>query len=315
MAQRLVAGKRPHPRFIALILLALFMLSGCASSSSSTWRSASLAGNWVTIQRGDTLGAIARRADIPLVRLQRFNPGVSARQLAIGQRILVPSKNERAPSGGPYRYQVRPGDTYSNIARYFGTTAGRIQAANRSANPSQLRIGQMVQVPLKGDNRIRSTAGVSRPASSRPAAKPARPGVAKPVSRPALKPLPSRSKGWPWPLNDYRIVRHFGADKHGTLQPMLLSSRAGSQARSVADGQVRFASSMRQLGRVVIVHHADNLQTVYALCDALKVNDGDQIKAGTPVCTVGYSGATQRYDLLFDVRHGGKPIDPRKVLR
>nr|WP_298415333.1 LysM peptidoglycan-binding domain-containing protein [uncultured Halomonas sp.] len=289
------------------------MLSGCASSPSTTSRGP-LAGNWVTIQRGDTLGAIARRADVPLVRLQRFNPGVNARQLAIGQRILVPSKNERAPSGGPYRYQVRPGDTYSNIARYFGTTAGRIQAANRSANPSQLRIGQMVQVPLKGDSRTRSTAGVSRPAS-RPATRPAPRAVAKPVSRPTPKPLPRGSKGWPWPLNDYRIVRQFGADKHGTLQPMLLSSSAGSEARSVADGQVRFASSMRQLGRVVIVHHPDNLQTVYALCDILKVNDGDQVKAGTPVCTVGYSGATQRYDLLFDVRHGGKPIDPRKVLR
>lgn len=314
MAQRLVAGKRQYPLFAALILLTLFVLSGCASSSSTNWRGASLAGNWITIQRGDTLGAIARRAGVPLVRLQRFNPRVDARRLAIGQRILVPSKDERAPSGGPYRYQVRPGDTYSNIARHFRTNAGRIQTANRSANPAQLRVGQLVQVPLTGGSRVRSTAGASKPAS-RPAAKPARRQTAKPVSRPAPKSLPNRSRNWPWPLNDYHIVRHFGADKHGTLQPMLLSTRAGSQARVVADGQVRFASSMRQLGRVVIVHHANDLQTVYALCDALKVNDGDQIKTGTPVCSVGYSGATQRYDLLFDVRHGGKPIDPRKMLR
>ncbi len=313
MAQCLVAGKRPYPCFVALILLALFTLSGCASSPSMTWRGPQ-AGNWVTIQRGDTLGAIARRADIPLVRLQRFNPRVDARRLAIGQRILIPSKNERAPSGGPYRYQVRPGDTYSNIARHFGTRTDRIQAANRSADPSRLRVGQLVQVPLKGRSRAGSTVAASK-SSSRPATSPARRPVAKAVSRPAPKPLPSGSKGWPWPLNDYRIVRQFGTDKRGTLQPMLLSSRAGSEARSVADGQVRFASSMRQLGRVVIVHHPDNLQTVYALCDILKVNDGDQVKAGTPVCTVGYSGATQRYDLLFDVRHGGKPIDPRKVLR
>ncbi|MGC3872374.1 LysM peptidoglycan-binding domain-containing protein [Halomonas sp. GXIMD04776] len=307
MAQCLVAGKRPPTCLAALIVLALILLNGCASSPSTTWRGAPLAGNWITIQRGDTLGAIARRADVPLVRLQRFNPGVDARRLAVGQRILVPSKNERAPSGGPYRYQVRPGDTYSSIARRFGTTVGRIQTANRSTNPASLRVGQLLQVPLSGSGRrMRSTAAVSKSAPRK---------ASKPARRPAPKPLPSRSKNWSWPLNDYRIVRHFGPDKHGTLQPMLLSTRAGNQAQVVADGRVSFASSMRQLGRVVIVHHADNLQTVYALCDVLKVNDGDQIKAGTPVCTVGYSGATQRYDLLFDVRHGGKPIDPRKVLR
>ncbi|SHE90301.1 LysM domain-containing protein [Modicisalibacter ilicicola DSM 19980] len=306
MAQRLMAGKRPYLGVTALILLLLTVLSGCGPiPTSSTWRGAPMAGNWVTIQRGDTLGVIARQAGIPLLRLQRFNPGVEARHLAIGERILVPTSNERAPSGGPYRYQVRPGDTYSSIARHFRTTPGRIQTANRGADPGTLRIGQIIQVPLRGT-----------PASSATtAAKPQKRSNPAPVRRSDPGPMSGGTKDWQWPLNDYRIVRHFGADKHGTLQPMLLSTRAGSQARVVADGQVSFASSMRQLGRVVIVHHADNLQTVYALCDVLKVNDGDRIKAGTPVCTVGYSGATQRYDLLFDVRHGGKPIDPRKVLR
>ncbi|GHA85858.1 hypothetical protein GCM10007159_03780 [Modicisalibacter luteus] len=99
------------------------------------------------------------------------------------------------------------------------------------------------------------------------------------------------------------------------MQPMLLSTHDGSQARSVATGKVSFANSMRHLGKVVIIHHANNLQSVYALCDDLKVKEGQTVSTGTAVCTVGYSSATERYDLLFDVRHGGKPIDPRKYLR
>ncbi|MCP1366742.1 LysM peptidoglycan-binding domain-containing protein, partial [Halomonas sp. BBD48] len=173
MAQRLVAGQRSLPGLIALIFLLCLLLSGCATPvGSTTWRSpATLAGNWVTIQRGDTLGAIARRADIPLVRLMRFNPGVDPHKLAIGQRIMIPTQQERAPSGGPYRYQVRPGDTYSSIARHFGTTSGRIQNANRSINPNALKVGYLLQVPLRGNtSRV-----ASRSTSPKPKPKPAVP--------------------------------------------------------------------------------------------------------------------------------------------
>lgn len=311
MAQRPVARQGSYPRVATLIVLLIGLLCGCASS---TWRTSLVAGNWATVMYGDTLGMIAQRADVPLARLQRFNPSVDARHLVIGQRILIPSKNERAPAGGPYLYQVRPGDTYYNIAKHFGTTTGRLQTANSSISSSALRVGQLVKVPLSGSG--------SRVASSRPAPKPTKPAKpatpAKPAAKPPTKlpdPGPAKSKSWPWPLDNYRIVRHFGADKRGTLQPMLLSTQEGSQAKVVAAGTVSFAGSMRQLGEVVIVHHADNLQTVYALCDDLKVNEGQRIKAGNSVCSVGYSNATERYDLLFDVRHGGKPIDPRKVLR
>ena len=278
------------------------MLAGCAGSPyGGSGDGRVLAGNWVTIRPGDTLGAIARRAGVPLVRLERFNPGVRARQLRIGQRVLVPSHRERAPRGGPYRYQVRPGDTGIGIARYFGTTAGRIDAANPGLRASDLRIGRLIQVPLKGGAPRRT------------------PRVAHKKSPPA-RPLPDpgpvkQQKAWPWPLDDYRIVRRFGRDKRGTLQPMLLAARQGEVAHAVADGDVRFANSMRQLGKVVIVHHAGNLQSVYALCGELRVSKGQSVKQGAPICTVSHSDVTGRYDLLFGVRHGGKPINPDKVLR
>lgn len=285
----------------------MLILGGCASAPSETQRLQTIAGNWVTIQRGDTLGAIASRANVPLERLQRFNPGVDSRRLAVGQRILVPSTQERAPSGGPYRYQIRPGDTYSSIARRFGTTAQQIQTANSGLNPSALRVGQLVQVPLRGASSTSRSVANSRPRTNS--------APSRPSPRPNPGPVPSQAKGWPWPLDDYRVVRQFGSDSRGTLQPMLLATSRGQRAKAVADGDVRFASSMRQLGKVVIVHHSDNLQSVYALCDSLAVGEGDKVTRGTPLCEVGYSNATQRYDLLFDLRHGGKPIDPRQVLR
>lgn len=299
------------------VCLLISLLTGCAGSSPSssqrdavpTHSASQVSGNWVAVQRGDTLGKLANRANVPLERLERFNPGVNARHLAIGQRLMIPTQQERAPSGGPYRYQIRPGDTYSNIARHFGTTSGRIQSANPGASPTALRIGQIISVPLSSGG-TRSPVPSNRPASSSgtssntPAASP-----------PASTSLPASARRWPWPLEDYRIVRRFGADSRGALQPMLLATQAGARAQAVAPGEVRFANGMRQLGEVVIVHHADNLQTVYALCERTLVSVGQQVKAGDELCEVGQSNTTQRYDLLFDLRQGGKPIDPSKVLR
>ncbi|MCK2183239.1 LysM peptidoglycan-binding domain-containing protein [Halomonas getboli] len=301
MAQRPVAGQGRRPRYaLTLIALLLLLLTGCAGPGGMR---SSPAGHWVTIQRGDTLGEIARRADVPLVRLRRFNPGVDPRGLAVGQRILVPSRQERAPSGGPYRYQIRPGDTYSAIARRFGTSPVSIAAANSGVSPTDLKIGQLVSVPLHGGASASSSHRRTTSSSSRS------------VSVPDPGPMPSSARGWPWPLDKYRVARAFGKDSRGTLQPMLLATDQGARAKAVADGEVRFADSMRQLGRVVIVHHADNLQSVYALCDTLLVDSGTRVNQGTPLCTVSRHASTGRYDLLFDMRHGGKPIDPRTVLR
>ncbi|MEQ6888035.1 M23 family metallopeptidase [Halomonas sp. CS7] len=307
MAQRPVAGQGSPSRRppLSWLLIALtVLLAGCAGHGRDGGPSHGIAGEWVTIQRGDTLGQIARRAEVPLVRLERFNPGVDARHLAVGQRLMVPARDERAPSGGPYRYRVRPGDTYSAIARHFGADPTRIRAANPGIVPTELRVGQRIQVPL-GSGPTRTAA--SSTASTRKAARPSRKQLPDPGD------LPASARRWPWPLDDYRVARAFGTDARGALQPMLLATAPGSRAKAVADGEVRFADSMRQLGQVVIVHHADNLQSVYALCKRPLVGSGERVTRGTPVCEVGRHDGGPR--LLFDMRHGGKPVDPAQVLR
>ncbi|WP_082021396.1 LysM peptidoglycan-binding domain-containing protein [Chromohalobacter japonicus] len=305
MAERAMGGKGSCARIVSLLLFVL-ILAGCAGGpGAGGYRGGNIAGNWVSIQRGDTLGQIAKQAGIPLLRLQRFNPGVDARRLAIGQRILVPTQRERAPGSGPYRYQVRPGDTYSSIAKRFGSTAQRLQTANPEFSANALDVGQLVKVPLGGSTS--TTASTTQSSSSKPATR------SRTLPDPGA--LPDSAQTWHWPLKQYEIARAYGTDARGTLQPMLLSTSADTQALAVADGTVRFADSMRQLGRVVIIHHRDNMQSVYALCERLLVEDGDEVKQGTPVCDVGYRHDTGRYDLLFDVRHGGKPVDPKQVLR
>ncbi|MGS2743908.1 LysM peptidoglycan-binding domain-containing protein [Halomonas sp. LS-001] len=253
----------------------------------------------MTVQSGDTLGEIAQRVNVPIERLQRFNPDVDPRRLVVGQSLLIPFQQERAPLAGPYRYQIRPGDTFAGIARHFGVRTQSIINANPGVSPTALRIGQLVSIPVSGSSNRPATPAPSATAASGP---------------PPTGNLPDSARRWPWPLEDYRIVRRFGPDDRGTLQPMLLATQAGAKATAVAPGDVRFAGSMRQLGKVVIVHHQDNLQSVYALCETLLVEEGTRVATGDVLCDVGLNRGG-RHDLLFDLRQGGNPIDPRRVLK
>ncbi|OLO05665.1 murein hydrolase activator EnvC family protein [Salinicola socius] len=275
----------------------MLLLGGCASGGGTRIADG---GGWVTVQRGDTLGKIADQAGIPLLRLQRFNPGVDSRRLAVGQRLMLPSSQERAPGGGPYRYQVRRGDSIYSIARHFGANPQRVQTANSGIDPADLAVGQLIQVPLSGGSSG-GTRAASTPAASR--------------SLPDPGPLPASARGWQWPLDNYAIERRFGRDAHGTLQPMMMSTPGPAVAKATTSGKVRFASGMRQLGQVVILHHADNMQSVYAFCDKLMVSEGQSVSSGAPVCEIGQESGSSRHHLLFDLRHGGKPVDPARVLR
>lgn len=292
-----------HTWLTACVLL---LLTGCASTPdnvpgpSPTAGTPYVNGRWMPIQPGDTLGEIAQRVNVPVERLQRFNPSVDPRRLIVGQSLLIPFQQERAPSAGPYRYQIRPGDTFAAIARHFGTRTQDIINANPGVSPTALRIGQLVSVPLSGGSISPAASGTS--------------GTATASGPPPTGSLPDSARRWPWPLEDYRIVRRFGPDDRGTLQPMLLATQAGAKATAVAAGEVRFAGSMRKLGKVVIVHHPDNLQSVYALCETLLVEEGTRVASGDVLCDVGLN-RSGRHDLLFDLRQGGNPIDPRRVLK
>lgn len=283
-----------HYRF--LTLLVLLLLAGCAGRSMGGGEA-----GYVTIQRGDTMSAIARQAGVPLLRLQRFNPGVKANDMRIGQQLMLPGRNERAPGNGQYRYSVRSGDTLGRIASHFGTSSRRISAANRSIDPNRLRIGQMLTVPV-GSASASTAARATGTAGGQTTAAPA-------------SALPSGAGPWAWPMRGAQVQREFGKDGRNALQPMLISAGNDHTARAVAPGTVRFAGTMRQLGGVVIVHHDKNLQSVYAQCDRLNVSNGQRVNAGTPVCEVRRDSGTGRHDLLFDTRNAGRPFNPRQIVR
>ena len=66
-------------------------------------------------------------------------------------------------------------------------------------------------------------------------------------------------------------------------------------------------------GNLLIIKHNDVYLSAYAHNDTLLVKEGDTVKSGQRIATLGRSG-TQVEQLHFEIRRNGKPVDPIRFL-
>ncbi|MCB0064599.1 MAG: LysM peptidoglycan-binding domain-containing protein, partial [Caldilineaceae bacterium] len=101
-----------------------------------------------TVQRGDTLSAIARRYDSSVQALMSAN-GLTSTNIYVGQTLVIPGTNQPGPIY-PITYVVQPGDTLSSIARRYDTTVQALMQVNnlRSTN---IYVGQRLTISVASD--------------------------------------------------------------------------------------------------------------------------------------------------------------------
>ena len=122
-----------------------------------------------------------------------------------------------------------------------------------------------------------------------------------------------------WPSNG-DVVAFFGHQKHPKFDTFLkrkgidIKANQGSVIRSAFDGTVAFADWLKGYGLLLIIDHGLGDVSLYAHASSLLVNVGDSVKAGQPVGAVGDTGLTGDSMLYFEVRAGGKAVDPIKWL-
>jgi len=94
-------------------------------------------------------------------------------------------------------------------------------------------------------------------------------------------------------------------------QGLLVAAPAGTTVRAAAAGTVVYAEWMAGFGLILIIDHGDGHMSLYAHNETLLREGGDAVGAGDPVATVGSSGGHGQPALYFELRRGGKPVDPR----
>lgn len=106
------------------------------------------------------------------------------------------------------------------------------------------------------------------------------------------------------PINGRKSL-HSGVDFAG--QP-------GTDVIAVGDGLIVFSGRRQGYGNTVEIRHDDGLVTLYGHNRKLLVKDGESVKRGQAIATLGSSGRSTGPHVHFEVIKDGRPIDPMKFI-
>jgi len=107
------------------------------------------------------------------------------------------------------------------------------------------------------------------------------------------------------------LTSTFGEQREGYYHKGVdLAANIGTKIQAALDGTVSFSGVADGYGKVVIIDHSDNLQTVYAHCSKLNVSSGEQVLRGQFIAEVGNTGDSTGPHLHFEIRVDGVQIDP-----
>jgi hypothetical protein len=93
-----------------------------------------------------------------------------------------------------------------------------------------------------------------------------------------------------------------------------ISTPFNATVLAVMDGQVQQIQSERVQGLVVVLKHGDGWETVYRGLSQLRIREGETIKRGQIIGIVGAGDDSQHGRLLFEIRQGNTPLEPRMYL-
>lgn len=96
------------------------------------------------------------------------------------------------------------------------------------------------------------------------------------------------------------------------------AAEVGTPLIATAPGVVIYAQHNPRagFGKHIKIHHGFGIQTLYAHCDQLFVNEGDRIERGQIVATLGRTGRTTGAHIHYEVRYGiEKPVDPMPFVK
>jgi LysM repeat protein len=137
---------RPRPLLLCAVLA--FVLAFVLAAASA-WARPSV----YTVRRGDTLTSIAKRYDVKVSELRRWNR-LRKDRIRPGDKLnLRPTKRQ---------YRIRKGETLSRIAKREAVSIKDIVRLNPGLNPRKIRAGQIIELP--GAAPERKTAKRDEPA-------------------------------------------------------------------------------------------------------------------------------------------------------
>jgi murein DD-endopeptidase MepM/ murein hydrolase activator NlpD len=229
------------------------------------------------VREGDSLWSIAARFGLDVDTLRWSNEALVRNPdlLSVGQELTI------LPVKGAY-HTVQTGETVGTIALAYGVTPSVIidYPLNNLRPPYQVRRGQKLVIP--GGRRELHW------------------------------PKPDLSPGSPfaWPVVG-QITQGY-SEKHPALD---LGAPYGSPVYAAQAGTVTHSGWARTgYGYTVILDHGEGMQSLYSHMKGAWVTVGQKVERGQLIGEVGSTGHSTGPHVHFEIRVGGKRVDPSGYL-
>jgi len=202
----------------------------------------------------------------------------------------------------PSVYKVKKGDTLYSISWRYGLDYKKLAKINNIRSPYKIFVGQ--KLTFKSANKTYSSK------KTKSTTKKASKTTTKKAS--SSTQYSSGSLVWRWPTKG-RVISTYSKTAAGR-KGIDISGKAGQEVVAAASGKVVYSGNgLPRYGNLLIIKHNDVYLSAYAHNKKLLVKEGQRVKAGQKIATMGRLG-TQRDQLHFEIRRNGKPIDPMRFL-
>lgn len=243
------------------------------------------------IQLGDTIGSVAERFGVSVNTILWENNLTERSTIRPGDTLRI------LPLSG-VKHKVKRGETLAKIAQLYGVEASAIIDENDLIDEDALRIGDELVIP--GGKKLPTV--VPTPVTQR-------------TPRSYVGGVPSSATADPgtkllWPTTTRHITqyygwRHTGLDIASRESPPIFAAESGTVTRVSSNG-----SWNGGYGNMIIIDHGNGLQTLYGHLKTLFVGVGDVVVRGQNIAIMGNTGRSTGPHVHFEVRVGGKRVNP-----
>ncbi|HEY9615311.1 MAG TPA: M23 family metallopeptidase [Microcoleaceae cyanobacterium] len=228
------------------------------------------------VASGETLASIAQKYDLIPATLMGLNPSLRSGKATVGSEILVPPYNG-------IRVELAAGQTLKDLAKRYNVRPDVLFEINGcQTSPRVVFVPGVNWSPIAAPNATPSTQERRILAGSPLAGQ----------TTPAIELL-----GYGWVVHPAtgKVAFHSGVDLEAALNTSVVA---------VGNGTVAFAGAQGAYGNLVVINHAEGLQTRYAQLATIQVKVGQTVSRGQQIGTVGKSGqpSSKAPHLHFEVR-------------
>jgi murein DD-endopeptidase MepM/ murein hydrolase activator NlpD len=222
------------------------------------------------IASGETLASIAQQYNLIPATLMGFNPILRGGTAPVGAEILIPPYNG-------IRVEVPRGSSWRDVAKTYRVRADALYEVNGCQNAPRA-----VFVPGVNWSPTPATTTASSAANS--------PLTGYPL--PAIAPI-TMAYGWQVDPAQGKVIFNSGVN---------LEAATGTAVLAVGAGTVAFAGEQAPYGKLIVINHAQGLQTRYAQLANISVRVGQQVRPGNRIGSIASADQSTSPSLHFEVR-------------